>query len=164
MSHDQSDSLTARVVIMRILIGALVTGILFFAGIAAFLRSQDQPPAPETPVLTYIGLGFTALSVIARVFVIQAVEAAFRRRAAASAPPVEQYWTQYQTNLIIGAALLEAPGFFLLIAYLLEGQTVALAAGLLLAAAMAVWHFTTRDKVERWVQLQQELVAQERAA
>jgi hypothetical protein len=63
----------------------------------------------------------------------------------------------FQSRCVMASALLEGPGFFAGIAYLLEGQPFALgvtAAAVLLMLAT----FPTRGRVERWLEVQQARV------
>jgi hypothetical protein len=56
----------------------------------------------------------------------------------------------YQTLLIIACALCEGPGFFCLIAYLVERQPLALG-GAAVAAALIAIRFPTTERVRSWV-------------
>jgi hypothetical protein len=69
----------------------------------------------------------------------------------------------YQTQFIIGAALNEGPAFFVLVAYMLEKNPIALGLAILLLVALAA-RFPTRLRVSSWIDRQQELLTQERQA
>jgi hypothetical protein len=57
--------------------------------------------------------------------------------------------------------MLEGATFALLIAYLVEGQTVSLIVAVLLIGAMA-WRFPTRARLTAWIEEQERLLANER--
>jgi di/tricarboxylate transporter len=67
----------------------------------------------------------------------------------------------YQTQLIIGAALLEGGAFFAAIAYMLERSPLALATAIVLLATLAAL-FPTSDRVNAWLDRQLELLQEER--
>jgi hypothetical protein len=67
----------------------------------------------------------------------------------------------YQTQLIVGAALLEGGAFFATIAYMLERNMMALGlAGVLLAVLLT--RFPTIARLRSWLDRQVELLHQER--
>ncbi len=67
----------------------------------------------------------------------------------------------YQTQWIVGAALIEGTTFFSVIAYMIGGNPIALALAILLLAAMFA-RFPTRLRVASWIDRQQELLIQDR--
>ena len=67
----------------------------------------------------------------------------------------------YQTRMIVGAALLEGPAFFLLIAYLIERSPWSLAAAIFMILGVAA-HFPTEQRVAEWVEQQMSLLEEER--
>ncbi len=67
----------------------------------------------------------------------------------------------YQTQLIIGAALLEGAAFFAVIAYLLERSPIALLTALVLLGVMFT-RFPTGDRVNNWLDQQLSLLQEER--
>ncbi len=173
---------------MRIIHLALVTGCLFFAGIAIYVRSQPGAAVPEQPVVGFTGLAFAAVMGVMAFVVPPLIAANWRQKIArgidtlsTTRPPrsvLEQggpvaaparedgppersarWWGLYQMHLIITAALLEGVIFMQLIAYLLEGSTWSLGiAGLFIAALVLL--FPTRERIERWIRTQQDLVEQ----
>jgi hypothetical protein len=56
----------------------------------------------------------------------------------------------YQTQKIMGAAMNEGCAFFALIAYMIEGNVIALGLALLLIAGVAL-RFPRRDQVAAWI-------------
>jgi hypothetical protein len=69
----------------------------------------------------------------------------------------------YQTQFIVGAALIEGPMLFAAIAYLLGKNPIAFGLACLLLVAHVV-RFPTRNRVTSWIDSQQELLIQERQA
>jgi hypothetical protein len=67
----------------------------------------------------------------------------------------------YQTQLIVGAAMLEGAAFFAGIAFMLERNPIAAAVALVLLAVLAA-RFPTRDRVAGWLDRQLELIKEER--
>jgi hypothetical protein len=153
-----------RLLTMRIIVCALVMGVLAFAGVAAFVRSQGaMPPTPDVPLVSYIAAGYGALMLLAWSVVPPAIVTGARRKLLAeTAVTTGRLLDLFHTRLIVGAALLEGAAFFFLIAYMLEGLPWALAGGLFFAALLAMLYFPTREGVEGWVAEQREALAQER--
>ena len=67
----------------------------------------------------------------------------------------------YGTRMIISSAIVEGCVFFFIIAYMLEGSPYCLVGALVLLGIMAA-KFPNRVRVERWVEMQRELLQQER--
>jgi hypothetical protein len=174
MSYPERDAVPPQQLLtMRIVNLAMIGGVVFFLVIVLFLRAKgDQAPAPSFPYLTYLGLVFALVTLAAHFLVPRMVVTANRRRfasiAALEGTPVEalpvddlRWLNLYQTRLIISAAILEAACFFLLIAYLLEGELTCLVAAGVLLTLLAV-KFPTRDGISRWIAEQRELMYQDR--
>jgi hypothetical protein len=69
----------------------------------------------------------------------------------------------YQTQLIIGAAMLEGVAFFAGVAYFLERNYIALIlAGIMLGCLIA--RFPTVDRVTVWIDRQQSMLTEERSS
>jgi hypothetical protein len=68
----------------------------------------------------------------------------------------------YQTQMIVGAAILEGATFGLIIAFIVDGTYWTLVGALVLSGVNA-FQFPTRTRVERWLSEQRELIEQERA-
>jgi len=67
----------------------------------------------------------------------------------------------YQTQLIIGAAMLEGAAFFATIAYMVERNPIALATAIVLLGAL-IARFPTSDRVNAWLDRQLGLLQEER--
>jgi hypothetical protein len=173
MSQPDSDTaLSPRLHIMRIIIFALVNGLVIFLGIAVFIRLNNppQPANPNLPVVTFMALGFAVMDLLIHAILPNLTTAAGRRRILQGNGPTDasrladdrgQLCALYQTRMIIGAALLEGAAFFLLIAYLLEGQVICLATAVFFVALIAS-KFPTRAGVENWIEKQSYLLQEER--
>jgi hypothetical protein len=173
---DQDTRLSAYLRTMRIIVIALAMGILTFLVVAVVIRLQNpNQPVPDPPIITLTALGFAGLQLVLQAVVPNRMAAGVRRRIAAGQwpPPgmrasvpaddVGKLCILYQVRLILGAALAEGAAFFLLIAYLMEGQIISLAAaGVMLALVLA--RFPIRSGLEGWLSDQQEQLRQERMA
>jgi hypothetical protein len=155
-------AIAPRVRVMQIIIVALAMGC--FTALAVMFLIRDPAAAKANPpMLTYTGLAFCASIVVARLIVPGMIMAGFRARLAGQpeAHSLEPWLGAYQTRMIVAAALLEGGAFFMAIAYLVEGHTLAMAVGGALALAVAA-HLPTAAGVAAWVDQQQERMRLER--
>ena len=165
---DSPDSLAARLRVMRIITLSLVLGALSFLGYTLYSRDQGQPaPPPDLPLITYLALGLALIEGLLCQIVPELSLARVRREIIQGGgdcepgPGAREDWhARYLTRLIMRLAFLEGATLFLIIAYLMEGQPVALAVAGLLLLVMAL-HFPSRAGVEAWVDRQCELIQQE---
>jgi hypothetical protein len=172
---DQDTQLSLYLRTMRIIVIALAMGVLAFLVVAVVIRQQNpNQPVPDPPIITITALGFAGLQLILQAVIPGLIATGLRRQLAAGKWPrpgilsvpaddVVKLCALYQTRLIIGAAIAEGAAFFLLIAYLLEGQLVALAGAAVMLALVLV-RFPTRSGLEGWLSDQQEQLRQERMA
>jgi hypothetical protein len=135
-------------------------GVLTFAVVVLGVIPAPQANANEN-MLTVVSLAFAVLSGVMSVVIRRVVVATQRKKIAEGTwtPPsgtvgpkndVEMLLACFQTQTIIGAALLEGGAFFALVAYMQERQTWSLlAAAVLLAGLMTL--FPTRGRVESWL-------------
>src|SRR4051794_13743763 len=150
-----------RVRTMQIIAGALMAGVgTFFAIVLLLVFTQGQQPAAgQTPTLSLLAVGLVLfLAPGSALFPIVLEQQATRqiangsyRGAEPGASTVGQLLALKQKSLILGLALLEAPAFTSLIAFLLEGKVFVLAVTGLALALMAV-KFPTHSGVTRWVE------------
>ncbi|MFL5243194.1 MAG: hypothetical protein ACJ8FY_13900 [Gemmataceae bacterium] len=171
MNPPELDStIRPRVFTLRIIIGALLSGVAIMAVMAIFLRqSGNRPPPPPVPIMTYLALGFGAVLLVMHRFILKLVESNARKRitgvpSESGGPVIEplDLLGIYQSSRIIAAALLEGPAFFCLIAYLVEGHWLSLAAAGILWIGLLLL-FPSVDGVARWIMEQQETIQQERS-
>jgi hypothetical protein len=161
----------ARLRVMQIIAGTLILGVAITLTVFVVLRALGNPqPPPLVPILTYVGVGFALIAVIAHFIVPRSVlkNSAGRIQwdnepvfSTAPADPERSPGSRelsglalYQTRMIIGMALLEGAAFYQGIAYYLEGQPLALGLGCLLLLGLIV-QFPTRSRVERWLENQE---------
>lgn len=169
----QEKALNQRLQVMQMMIGALALGATVFTVIVIVVRGQGVQQVPDTPLITYCAFVFAMPVLFANFFVPGAVAATARRAlvhapeaAAASADlpgDAGKLCEIFQTQMLIGASLLEGATFFFLIAFFVEGQPLSLVGGLMFLIGLAL-KFPTRARLERWLEEQQELLQAERAA
>ncbi len=180
-SSDWKQDLGPLVRTSQIIVGAMIFGCLTLAVIAVVMGGQfGQAGGGPQKLITYLAIGFAVVAVLARAVVGSVVASSGCRRVAEgtwkpNVPANSSYadafarlgdagklFGVYQTRLIITAALLEGPAFFLLIAYMLEGSVESLvAAGLMILGL--VLQFPTVGRVEAWIDSQLKIVEQQRA-
>ena len=165
----------------QIIVAALIMGVvIFLAIILLFLPAQGlmapapgggapgpAPAEPALPLITYIAVAI-GLADLALSFVVPSFSVAKLRRqiARGELPKIKGDDTGalaqvYQTQLIIGAAMLEGGAFFAAIAYMLERQTMAAAMALVLLVVLAA-RFPTGDRIRAWLDHQLGLLQEER--
>jgi len=174
--EDHSPSVQMQLQTMRIIHAALLLGCLIFAVIAIVVRARENRPVPEQPMLSFVGLALAGVMGLAVLVVPNAVTANWRQKIARGIDPLSttrpsppqatpgqsvSWWGLYQTRMIITAAMLEGVIFFVLIAYLIEGPLWNLGIAALFLVALALL-FPTRERVERWIRTQQELVEEQK--
>ncbi len=149
---------------LRTVIAGLLAGAAVLATVAVVVRMQGQmPPTPAVPIMSYVAVGMGVIMLAARAVVPSAKTAGARKTLPADVEvPLRRWLGLYQTQMIVGAALLEGATFMFFISYLVEGVPWTLAGGALFWLLLAVLQFPTRDGVERWVEAQREALQQER--
>ncbi len=159
LSADPSQ-LAPQVRVMQIIVGALTSGCIAVM-VTMFLLRGDKAPQPAMPTLTYLGLAFSGAAVLARIFLPRLIANQARSGITArdEASVVAALLPVFQTRLIIGAAILEGAVFFLAIAYMLEGQSLALGVGAALTLGIAT-QFPTTGSVSNWLTEQHDLLRQ----
>jgi hypothetical protein len=163
----------------QIIIGAQAIGVVAFLVIILLFvprlgngGAANAGLAANLPIITYasaaVGASVLVLSfVVPRLVVSQSLKQLAKKTAlnpdksddedTAALLPI------YQSQLMVGAALLEGGAFFAAIAYMLERQPLALvAAGILLG--VLVTRAPTRERLRGWVDQQLEQVGEERQA
>ena len=161
---------------LRIIVCVMVVGLLTMIAVSASMGPlQAKPAAPaapvqvpadaKLPVITVLALLMAATLVPLSVALSGIMTDSLRKKRAAAASKdkedVPALMTIFQTKTIIAAALTEAPAFFAAIAYLIEGNPMALALAGLLTAIVAM-RFPVRPRVEHWLEGQIERLRLER--
>ena len=141
---------TNALFLMRIIAGAMISGVLAFGLIASIVK-KDQPDAD--PVLSYAALVMALVCLGTRLVVPDMVaRSQIKGLASDESDGIarELLIGAFRTRLIVGLALCEGPAFFNLIAWWLEGQTLAIATVGFLLLVMAS-SIPTRGRLEAWI-------------
>jgi hypothetical protein len=178
------ERISKRVWVLQVIVTALVVGCVFFLVVAILVPGPGAERAGEGRPLqiTWVALAFLAVMLVARCVLPTIVVRKGRRQIArgtfsllqtreaplqGSREELEQMgdagplYMLYQTKTIIGAAMIEGITFFMLIAYLVERQVVALGIAVALILAIAA-HMPTRAGVIHWIEDQLRFVEEER--
>ncbi|MCC6127343.1 MAG: hypothetical protein IT426_20470 [Pirellulales bacterium] len=174
------DELPGRVRAMQIIVAALVMGCVVFA-VVAIVVSPLIPTDADSKLVTYLALGVAVLAMIPRAVVPTIIVATGRKKILGN---LKQNSTQrdagtrgirfdeleeeagrqaislLQSKLIVSAALIEGPTFFLLVAYMLECSPIALAAAGIMALLLAL-HFPSFGRAAEWIEGQLRLLKEE---
>jgi hypothetical protein len=164
----------------QIIVAALIAGCVIFL-VIALVMTGGKVADPDQPVLTYIAVGFVAVTLIARMIVPGMLIASGRQKiirgtwqlaqSAAIRPTMAEFLERtgdagklaviFNTITIVSGALLEAPAFFALVAYLVDQSPLSLVlAGLLILGL--VTQVPTRSRLIHWIEGQLALLEQER--
>ncbi len=177
---DTSSNQSTSLLVMRIIVGAMMLGVIVFFAVAVGIRANATQPPPALPIVGLLGLGFAPVALVLAVVVPFLMALSWQRQIAGGTWPAHQvrggpllpptpagalepeeevvrWWAMYQTQLIIRCALIEGAIFFQLTAYIAEGSAFSLwVAAVLLAALVAQW--PTRERIDRWAAARQEAV------
>ena len=171
-ADDFSPSNRMQLRTMRIIHAVLLMGCLGIAVFMVVMRARGNRPVTDPPVVSLVGLALAGVMGLTALVVPNVLAANWRQkivrgvdpqpRAQLSSPQTipgqsVDWWGLYQTRMIIVAALLDEVIFFGLIAYLIEGPLWNLGIAALFLVGLALL-FPTRERVERWISVQQELV------
>lgn len=174
---------------MQIIAGAMCMGVLFFMLISVFIVQSTPPrgPVAAVPLFTYVGFGLTVFIFFARMVVRHVMLASALKSLARgtwkqgatsmlsfafpvptmnSAPPpptddIGRLLSIFRTRLIVGAAMIEAPAFFLLVSYNVERRIEAVALAALLLGGMLL-QIPTTTGVSHWITEQLQAIEQMR--
>lgn len=177
MTADDDALIQKNTRILQIIAAALILGIVSFLGLVLFLRgTQQNAPAQEgQTLLSLMAAVMLLVNAPLAVFLPRTIAANAVRRigpgnvgTSANVPfgadpnpaclsTLFKLLAIRQTSTIIGLALLEGAGFFGTLAYLLEGQMLALAvvAAVLL---LMILSFPTEGRVRAWLQRQEDFL------
>ena len=183
MTPEQSAELARPVRVLQTIVGALILGLVAWLVVAHFVgptarRDGRQPPAK--PVITYLAAAYGAVTLVAALVVPPVLAGAGRRKIAAGTFTVVQpgrgdagsseallertgdagrlCYVLFPVT-IVGAAVLESGGLLAGVAYLLEGESLAVGVAVVLLLALAM-RFPTQARVEQWIDEQLELIQQ----
>jgi hypothetical protein len=182
------DSLVAIVRVLQIIVGALIVGPLALLAASLFISPLIAPPAGAAgagpsdvlgPILNYMAVAFGALAVCMCFVVPPVISAASRKtmvqsgratKPGASAlpgakvQPIDEarasLLTAFQTQFIVGAAILEGAAIFAAVAYLLYGHPIALGVAIVIIG-VSLARIPTRARTQLWIEQQQEKLRDE---
>ena len=173
-SSDDDELISERLPTMQIIQDAIVSGALIFAVVAFIMRQGGVVQGgAQPPIISYVISGLAVMSLIQWPIVTRIVVKESRKRSVAEGrsedrPEVKgvsdtaKLLAVYQTQMIVGAAILEGATFALIISYMIDGTSWTLVGALVLCGVNAL-QFPTPNRVERWLGEQLELMEQERA-
>lgn len=146
------ESIEATVRDLRIIVGSLIGGLVALSAIALAIGPINEPPDPELGRLVFAGLGMMTVACAAAYFVLRQ---ALVRDLAARAVELRQHpepaaliLVRYRQFAIVGAGVIDGPGAFAGIAYLLTGNPVAI--GVVGAAVLLLLvHMPSVDSLRR---------------
>jgi hypothetical protein len=154
---------------MRFLCCALAAGVLLFALVAAFVgrlaRFEEQSPRAELEPILLAVAGALSIGGIAASFFLPAL---LRRPREGGKQSLRQRLSRELSALVLGAALLEAPGlFWCVLALLFQSWLYALGGGV--AGALILLRFPTHGGLEeslgaRLPELERRLADEDRGA
>ena len=176
---DHANLIDNVVMVLRIIVCALVFGLITFIGICAVIGPKAAQPALNPPGVPANGnlpvLTVTAFLAAAIILPLSLARPgilgdSLRKKLAAAKPlegksmgDIPGLVAIYQTKTIMAAALSEGPAFLAAIAYLIEGNPIALALAVLLTGFVAI-RFPMRGRVEFWLEGQLDRLQDERRA
>ncbi|MCA9055035.1 MAG: hypothetical protein KDA75_14435 [Planctomycetaceae bacterium] len=148
---DQSTSIAQHVRVMQIIAGALVMGAVAFALISTLVLGSLSAQ-PEGQIISLIGIGWAAVSVVAHFVVPDVIaQAALKSRPESDAASL---CGVYLTKTIVAMALLEGAAFLNLVALTVEHNwwSLAVAGGLVF---LMLVQMPTLTRVQQWIEIQQ---------
>jgi hypothetical protein len=161
---DSVDSLLGpRLRVLQIIAATLLAGVLTFLVVVIVLVQQRGQGLgqPGDPVVTYVALAFFVTQVGVWAFLPASLArkrvldlAATTAARGPGAAPAGELLAVFQTKTIISYAMLEGVAFFGCIAYLLEGDVLALAV-VAAPVLLMLLTFPTRPRVLSWLGQQQ---------
>jgi hypothetical protein len=162
---------------LQIIVAALAGGLAMFFAVVLFIANAGQRGVGAgQPLITYVAVG-AAFFAMCVALVLPGVIAGKQRQAIVSGkaalasqlsyalPQTAEFRdlgslvVAYHARVIIYGALLEGAGFFNLVAYMLERQTLSLVvAGFLLL--MILSQFPTTSRLENWIEKEMRMIDQ----
>ncbi len=165
MATADQDVLTDRTVqTLRVIVLALVSGLVLFLAVCLSIGPLGTKPAPaapgppplpadgKLPVLTVTAFLFAATILPLSVALPGILGDSARKKLADkdAGGDVAGLVAVYQAKTILAAALSEGPAFFAGTAYLIEGNRIALALAAALTLFVAV-RFPVRSRFDHWL-------------
>jgi hypothetical protein len=147
---DQRDvpSVAAQTRILQIIVGALILGVLAFAG---FVVATQLNNAPRQTGIATIACGFAALNIVLHFVVPAFIERTALNNLSVDAGS-ESLLGVFFTRTIIACALLEGAAFLSIFAVMSEQKHWMFGVTAVLLALMLM-QFPTRTRIEHWLEL-----------
>ena len=146
------ESVEGAVRSMRIVVGGLLAGLTGLSALGIALAPILDPPDPTLGRLMLMGLALMVVACTAAYFTLRlslmrdlASRAAELRQ---SAEPARLILLRYRQFAIVGAGLIDGPGFFAGLTYLMTGNPVVLGA-MAGAALLLLAHMPSVDHLRR---------------
>jgi len=152
------ESFASRLRQVQIVVAALAGGAASFLVVASVLRLPGEVERTE-PLLGYVAIGITAGALGAR-FVLPGLLRTRGRKQIRAGEAIrgstdeERLLALYQSEVILGAALLEGAALFGAVAALLERSPIGIGLGIMMITLMLFWEFPTRVRLEDWLEEQ----------
>jgi hypothetical protein len=147
---------------MRVVIFALVMGVLVFGGIAVYLVNfaGNGPLAPMNHLISWVAVGVAVVALIMQAILPGTIVAAARQRLARITEVSEESGliAAYRSKMIVGAALCEGAAFMALQAYLLEGDLWLLPLAAVMTLLIAA-RIPSASGLASWLDRQHEMIA-----
>ena len=147
-----AESVESAVRDLRIVVGGLIAGLSLFSVIALAMGPISKGPDPLLGRLMLAGIALAALAGAAAYFTLRL---AMRRDLAARAAelrlhpdPAALILARYRQFAIAGAGVIEGPGLFAAMTYLLTGNPVAMGA-VVCVVILLLAHMPSVDHVRR---------------
>lgn len=147
----QGQSPAAAIRVLRVIVFALMAGLLLFLVVAPAARPMGDGPPADLSALLIAALGVVAIGIALAYFALRrALTASFARRTMELrqvSDPSRLLIEPYRRFVIIGAMLLDALGVIGFLTYLVTGHPAGLMA-IAIAVVMLALHVPSADKLQ----------------
>ncbi len=134
--------------VLQIIVGALLMGVVFFAGFVVVTGALQQPPGGR--VLSYVAVGMGALMAVLHVVIPGVIERAALANQGVGANPQSMVGV-YVIRTIVAVALLEGAAFVSVVALMIEHHPWVLGVTGVMLVLMAL-QIPSRTRVEHWLE------------
>jgi hypothetical protein len=176
-SSEQTEALAGPIRAIQIICAAISVGPLIFMFIVLFAIPGGMAGTLGPPMITYVAILFALIVLAVRGPIMNRFVSRERKLIArgeystadgrmandfiGKTGDAGRLLVVYQKRMIFSAALLEGSTFFLIIAYMIERTPYALAGAILLLLALLA-QIPSRAGIERWIEEQYQILAQDR--
>lgn len=144
----------------RIIHASMCAFLLLFSGVILLVDGDDPPMFGSFPFVSYFAAGWSIFSLFACILIPNII-ATSQRKAIGDASDTEAFVRLFQNKSILGWALLQGPGVFVIVSYLAHEQAWVLGFALVLLVMLIV-RAPTKSQMESFVTQQMELADLER--